>query len=123
MQQGKEGTTYLYVAFDLLEADGVPVVDLPLTERRRRLADVLDLRRRGVQISDVFDDGQALYDAAKQQRFEGIVSKRADSRYLPGRRSRDWLKVKTQGRQELVIAGWTKGQGRGPTAWGRSSSP
>ena len=112
MQQGKEGTKYLYVAFDLLEVDGMPVVDLPLTERRRRLADVLDLRRRGVQISDVFDDGQALYDAAKQQRFEGIVSKRADSRYVPGRRSRDWLKVKTQGRQELVIAGWTKGQGR-----------
>ena len=112
MQQGKEGTTYLYVAFDLLEVEGTPLIDLPLTERRKRLAEIVDTRQRGIQISDTFDDGRALYKAAQEQRFEGIMAKRADSRYEPGRRSRNWLKIKTQGRQELVIAGYTKGQGR-----------
>ena len=112
MQQGKEGTTYLYVAFDVLEVEGEPLLDRPLTERRERLAGLIDLRSGGVQLSDAFEDGDALYAAAQKERFEGIVSKRADSRYEPGKRSRNWLKVKTQGRQELVIAGWTKGQGR-----------
>jgi bifunctional non-homologous end joining protein LigD len=46
------------------------------------------------------------------------VAKRADSRYEPGRRSRNWLKLKTQGRQELVIAGYSKGQGRRADAFG-----
>ena len=52
MQQGKDGTTYLYVAFDLLEVEGEPLIDLPLTERRERLAELVDPRQRGVQISD-----------------------------------------------------------------------
>ena len=86
MQQGKEGTTYLYVAFDLLEVEGTPLIDLPLTERRERLAEIVDTRQRGIQISATFDDGRALYEAAQEQRFEGIMAKRADSRYEPGRR-------------------------------------
>ena len=118
MQQGKEGTTYLYVAFDLLEVEGTPLIDLPLTERRKRLAEIVDTRQRGVQISETFDNGPALYEAAQEQRFEGIMAKRADSPYEPGRRSRNWLKLKTQGRQELVIAGYTKGQGRRSDAFG-----
>jgi bifunctional non-homologous end joining protein LigD len=112
MQQGKQGTTYVYVAFDALEVEGEPLVGLPLTERRERLAELVDTRRGGVQLSDAFDDGRALYEAAKEQRFEGIIAKRADSVYEPGRRSRAWLKVKAHGRQEFVIAGYTKGQGR-----------
>ena len=118
MQQGKEGTTYLYVAFDVLEVEGEPLVDLPLAERRERLAALIDPRPGGVQVSDAFEDGETLLEAARQQKFEGVVSKRADSRYEPGRRSRNWLKVKTHGRQELVIAGWTKGQGRRAGAFG-----
>jgi bifunctional non-homologous end joining protein LigD len=112
MQQGKTGTRYVYVAFDLLELEGEPLIDLPLTERRERLQALLDRRNRSVQLSESFDDGQALYRAAEDQGFEGIVSKRKDSRYEPGRRSRSWLKIKTHGRQEFVIAGYTKGQGR-----------
>jgi bifunctional non-homologous end joining protein LigD len=112
MQQGKEGTTYVFVAFDVLEVEGEPLVGLPLTERRARLAGLIDARRGGVQISEVFDDGDALYRAAVEQEFEGIIAKRSDSVYEPGRRSRNWLKIKTHGRQEFVIAGYTKGQGR-----------
>ena len=112
MQQAKPGTTYVFVAFDALEEEGEPLIGLPLTERRERLAALVDQRRGGVQLSDAFDDGHALFEAAEQQSFEGIVAKRADSTYEPGRRSRTWLKIKTHGRQEFVIAGYTKGQGR-----------
>ena len=80
MEQGKAGTRYVYVVFDLLEVDGQPVLDLPLTERRERLMQLLDRRNRTVQLSESFEDGEALYRAAQAQNFEGIVSKRRDSR-------------------------------------------
>jgi bifunctional non-homologous end joining protein LigD len=112
MQQGKPGTPIVYEAFDVLEVDGEPLVDLPLRERRERLEGLLDRRYTTVRLSDAFEDGDALYQAALEQRLEGIVAKRADSPYRQGRRTREWLKIKTHGRQEFVIAGYTKGQGR-----------
>jgi bifunctional non-homologous end joining protein LigD len=112
MQQGKAGTRHIYVVFDLLELDGEPLVDLPLRERRPRLEHLLDRRNKTVQLSEGFDDGGALFEAAQQQHFEGIVAKRLDSRYAQGKRTRDWLKIKTKHRQEFIIAGYTKGQGR-----------
>jgi bifunctional non-homologous end joining protein LigD len=118
MQQGKPGTRYIYVVFDLLEQEGQPLIDLPLTDRRERLRNLLDRRNRTVQLSEAFDDGQALFEAAKQQRFEGIVAKRLESRYLPGKRTREWLKIKTHGRQEFAIAGYTEGQGRRSGSFG-----
>ena len=116
MQQGS-GPLVLYL-FDVLEVEGEPVVDLPLTERHKRLEALLDKRNRTVRLSETFDDGHALFEAATAQRLEGVVSKRADSRYEPGRRSRNWLKVKTQGRQELIVVGYTKGQGRRANGFG-----
>jgi bifunctional non-homologous end joining protein LigD len=92
--------------------DGVPLLDLPLEERRERLEALLDRRSKTARLSETFEDGKALYRAATNESLEGVIAKRADSRYLPGKRTRDWLKVKTHGRQEFVIAGYTKGQGR-----------
>ena len=112
MQQGKRGTPIVYAVFDVLEIDGAPVLDLPLTERRQRLEQLLDLRGKRVQLSAAFDDGHALLDAATEQGLEGVMAKRAGSRYLEGKRTRDWLKIKTHGRQEFVICGYTRGQGR-----------
>jgi bifunctional non-homologous end joining protein LigD len=112
MQQGKSGTPVVYFVFDLLEVDGEPIIDLPLAERRKRLEQLLDRRNKTVRLSETFDDGKALLKAAKEQRLEGIVAKRLELRYLPGKRSRDWLKIKPHGRQEFVIAGYTRGQGR-----------
>jgi bifunctional non-homologous end joining protein LigD len=108
MQQGAR--TLVYYVFDLLEQEGEPLVDLPLTERRRRLKKVLG-RSKTVAITDIFDDGEALFEAAAQQGLEGVMAKRADSRYEQDR-SRQWLKVKVRPRQELVVAGYTKGQRR-----------
>jgi bifunctional non-homologous end joining protein LigD len=102
----------VYYVFDLLEEDGVPLVDLPLTERRARLRQLLDRRNRTVLWSEDFADGSALLHAASDQKLEGVIAKRADSRYLAGRRTRDWLKIKVQREQEFVIAGYTRGAGR-----------
>ena len=118
MQQGKPGTPIVYYVFDLLEVDGEPVVDLPLSERRKRLRKLLDGRNRTVQFSEGFDDGPALYEAAQERRLEGIMGKRLDSKYLPGKRSRDWLKFKTHGEQEFVIVGYTRGKGRREWSFG-----
>ena len=57
MQQGKPGTPLVLYVFDLLEIDGEPVIDLPLTERRARLERLLDKRNRTVRFSESFDDG------------------------------------------------------------------
>jgi bifunctional non-homologous end joining protein LigD len=118
MQQGKAGTPIVYYAFDLLEIEGESVIDLPLVERRKLLEGLLDRRNKIVRLSETFDDGQALLDAAKQQRLEGIMAKRLDSRYLPGKRTRDWLKIKTHSEQEFVVAGYTKGTGRRASSFG-----
>jgi bifunctional non-homologous end joining protein LigD len=112
MQQGKSETPIVYYVFDVLEVEGEPVTDLPLEERRARLEKLLDKRNRSVRFSERFEGGEALLAAAEKQGLEGIMAKRLGSRYVPGRRSREWLKIKGHGRQEFVIAGYTRGKGR-----------
>jgi bifunctional non-homologous end joining protein LigD len=118
MQQGKAGTPIVYYVFDVLEIEGESVVDLPLVERRKLLEGLLDRRNKIVRLSEMFDEGEALLDAAKQQQLEGIMAKRLDSKYLPGRRTRDWLKIKTHSEQEFVVVGYTKGTGRRASSFG-----
>ena len=117
MQQGKPGTPLVYEIFDLLEVDSESCVGLPLTERRARL-EALIAPSASVQVSGAFEDGEALLEAAREQGLEGVMAKRGASRYQEGRRGRDWLKVKTHHRQEFVICGWTKGQGRRERSFG-----
>jgi bifunctional non-homologous end joining protein LigD len=106
MQQGTG--RLVYYVFDLLEQDGEPLLDLPLTERRKRLKKLLG-RSPNVALTETFDDGEALLEAAAKQGLEGVMAKRADSHYEP-HRSRHWLKVKVRPQQELVVVGYTKGQ-------------
>jgi bifunctional non-homologous end joining protein LigD len=114
----QQGSTHLaYEVFDLLEADGEPCLDLPLTERRARLERLL-APNSVVQLSGAFEDGEALLEAAEKLGLEGVMAKRSASRYSEGGRGRDWLKVKTHGRQEFVICGYTKGQGRRSGSFG-----
>ena len=110
MQTGS--AAQVFYVFDLLEVEGEPLIELPLTERRKRLERLLDRRSTSVRLSEAFEDGAALLEAVGEQGLEGIVAKRTDSRYFPSRRSRDWLKIKTHNRQEFIIAGYTRGQGR-----------
>ena len=115
MQQGSG--RLVYYAFDCLEAEGAPVVDRPLEERRELLAELVR-PNASVSLSAVFEDGRALYETVEHQGLEGVMAKRKGSRYAQGRRGRDWLKVKTHGRQEFVIAGYTRGTGHRSAAFG-----
>ena len=116
MQQGSG--PLVYYVFDVLEVDGEPLIDLPLGERRERLARLVDPSGGVVRLSDSFEDGRALYDAALAQGLEGVVAKKRESRYQPGKRTREWLKVKTHREQEFVVAGYTKGKGRRSAGFG-----
>ena len=105
------------VVFDLLELDSEPLIDLPLEERRKRLESLVG-GSPNVFVSPQFDDGEALLEAAREQGLEGVVAKRTDSRYQPGYRGTDWRKLKVRQGQELVIVGYTKGQGRRSGSFG-----
>ena len=98
------------VFFDALALEDRDLRRLPLLERKACLA--LAVPARGViRYGDhVLARGEAFYEAAAEQRLEGILAKRADGRYTGGR-TREWLKIKCHLRQEFVIGGWTDPQG------------
>jgi bifunctional non-homologous end joining protein LigD len=101
-----------YVIFDLLHLEGHALVDQPYSQRRERLR-ALELEGPAWRTpAHRSGDGAALLDASREQGLEGIVAKRLDSRYEPGRRSPSWVKVKHTASQELVIGGWVPGRGR-----------
>jgi bifunctional non-homologous end joining protein LigD len=95
------------LAFDVLRLDGRDLLDEPLSARRRVLED-LDLNHDRWQTPPLYADGQMLFDATYQQSLEGIVSKRASSRYRPGQRSKDWLKFAHRRRESFVVGGWRR---------------
>jgi bifunctional non-homologous end joining protein LigD len=101
-----------YAIFDLLHLDGRSLCDVPY-EERRRLLDELRLEGPAWRTPRAqLGHGDALLRATREQGLEGIVAKRRDSRYEPGRRSGAWRKVRNRNRQELVVGGWTPGEGK-----------
>jgi bifunctional non-homologous end joining protein LigD len=110
-QRRSRDVPVVYVAFDLLWLDGHSTLGLPYRDRRRLLAE-LDLEGPSWRVPAHHEgDGAALLAATKEQGLEGIVAKRLDSIYEPGRRSGAWIKVKNTLRQEVVIGGWSPGEG------------
>ena len=109
--QSGSGRLVLMV-FDLLVLDGEPVYLRPLEERRRLLEDVLDPASDTVRLSPAFEDGPALLEAASAQGLEGVVAKRADAPYRPGRRTPEWQKLKLRQEDDFPIVGFTRGTGR-----------
>ncbi len=100
-----------FYAFDLLYLDGFDLRDAPLIERKGLLHVAL-APMGGIEEVARFDDGMSLFQAAQAQHLEGIVAKKRDSIYEPGRRVRTWLKMKTSQTDEFVVAGYTMGTGR-----------
>lgn len=98
-----------YVAFDMLY-DGVPLLDLPLTARRERLAQ-LDLRPPFARSTAVDGDPSALWDFVRTRGMEGIVGKRLESPYRPGARSSDWRKITAFRTMRGIVGGFTEGEG------------
>ena len=107
---GRADKPHAFVAFDLLELDGHSLLRQPWTKRRAELLDVLH-PVPPVSITPVSDDAEALLAATRANGFEGIVAKRRDSTYQPGRRSPSWVKVKHRHEQEMVVGGYKVGEG------------
>jgi len=105
-----------YVVFDVLAVDGVALLDRPLEERQRVLADLVVPGARVVPSEPVPGRGRDLFAAVTGRGLEGVVAKRRTSRYHPGRRSPDWRKIKARSRALAVVGGWLPGEGaRGGT--------
>jgi bifunctional non-homologous end joining protein LigD len=102
----------VYVVFDLLYLDGEDLSCEPYI-RRRELLEGLALKGEAWQTPG-YSAGHAeqLLEASRDQGLEGVMLKRLDSIYCPGKRTGTWLKVKNTSRQEMVIGGWTLGEGR-----------
>ena len=101
-----------YVIFDLLWLDGHPLLALPYGERRARLAE-LGLEGPAWRTPEhVVGNGAAMLEASLRNGLEGVVAKKLDSLYDPGRRSPCWLKVKNVRREDVVVGGWVPGAGK-----------
>ena len=101
-----------YFVFDVLEVDGQSTTGLPYLERRAMLVDLVQPGPR-VQVpphqTDV--DGRKMLDLAREHGLEGVVAKRVDSTYRPGRRSPAWLKTPLRNNTEVIVIGWVDGAG------------
>jgi bifunctional non-homologous end joining protein LigD len=101
----------VYVAFDVLWLEGRSLMDEPYEARRAALTE-LALKGSNWQVpGHHVGDGDALLAASRAQDLEGIVAKRLDCPYTPGRRSQGWIKVKNVRRVSLVIGAWLPGEG------------
>jgi bifunctional non-homologous end joining protein LigD len=101
----------VYVVFDLLWLDGHLTTGLPYENRRRLLTTALEDGATWRVPQHEVGDGHATVQVSKDFSLEGVVAKRLDSIYEPGRRSPAWVKVKNHVRQEFVIGGWAPGKG------------
>jgi bifunctional non-homologous end joining protein LigD len=110
-RRGSITVPLVYQAFDLLHLDGRSLLDVPLEHRKRLLEHVIRPNARVRYATHVAAEGVALFEAAAAQGLEGIVAKHRRSRYEPGRRVTSWLKLKARPGQELVVGGWTPGEG------------
>jgi bifunctional non-homologous end joining protein LigD len=107
-----QATPVIYMIFDLLYLDDRLTTGLPYRERRELLA-MLQLSGDAWQTPAYREgEGRELLAVTAEHGLEGILAKRLGSRYRPGERGREWLKVKNVNRQELVIGGWLEGNGR-----------
>ena len=109
---GGTSTRFVYQVFDLLHLDGRSLLSVPLESRKQLLRSVLRTADRRVRFADhIVGEGLVFLEEAKKQGLEGLIAKHRRSIYEPGKRSRAWLKIKIRPEQELVVGGWTPGEG------------
>jgi len=100
----KDKVALKYVAFDVLSLNGRPLIGEPLSERKARLRDLLSGSPAGIVApKSVKGKGAELFAEAEKRGFEGIMAKRLDSKYEPGKRSKSWLKFKSKSASEEMI--------------------
>jgi len=106
----EEKGTLRYMVFDILWYEGYDLTDLPLTERKKILEYILPENTIIKYCDHVKEKGIDFYNLSIKWGIEGIIAKKADSNYMQGRRSKNWLKLKNVNILEAVIAGFTKGR-------------
>ncbi|MDO9396555.1 MAG: non-homologous end-joining DNA ligase, partial [Herbiconiux sp.] len=112
VEAARAGTPVELMLFDVLENDGSPLLKTDYDERRRILSSLLPASSGPLHVPPAFDgDLTHALDASRQLGLEGVMAKRRDSVYTPGRRSNLWLKIKHHRTQEVVIGGWRPGKG------------
>ncbi|MGH7192899.1 MAG: non-homologous end-joining DNA ligase, partial [Candidatus Saccharimonadales bacterium] len=111
-------TKVYYYVFDLLYLDKYSLMNVPLEQRKELLRQTLIPTDKIRLIDKIAADGYTAYQASIESGLEGIMAKRADSVYEPGRRSKSWLKVKGTVSSEFVICGYTEGTGSRATTFG-----
>jgi bifunctional non-homologous end joining protein LigD len=102
----------VYYAFDLVWLDGESLMQKKLIERKKMLRKLIPGNDAVIKFSDHFDDGINLFEHVKHIGLEGIVAKLKNSPYIPDDRSKKWLKITTEKRQEFVIGGWVESEKR-----------
>jgi len=113
-----EAVPVVFVAFDLLWLDGHETMGLPYEDRRRLLTTLVHDGPTWKVPSHELGDGTTTIAISKQFALEGVVAKRVNSVYEPGRRSSAWMKVKNHVRQEFVVGGWANGKGARSSSFG-----
>jgi bifunctional non-homologous end joining protein LigD len=113
IERASTKTPATLMLFDVLEVNGVSIVDQPYRERRDLLERLIADDQRGrVRVPPAFDgEIDDAVETSRRLKLEGVVAKIVDSRYDPGRRSDDWVKLKHQKTQEVVVGGWRPGNG------------
>jgi bifunctional non-homologous end joining protein LigD len=107
----KVGGRLRYCVFDLMFLDGRDLRRIPLVERKRRLRRILRGSASIHYSRHIKRNGIRAFQAAERKGLEGVIAKRAEGPYRSGRRTREWLKIKTAKRQEVVIVGFTPPRG------------
>jgi bifunctional non-homologous end joining protein LigD len=97
--------------FDVLSVGGTDTVDLPYEDRRRLLEQLVEPGSNWMIPANRVGGGDELLEATRIQGLEGVIAKKLGSVYRPGKRTKDWLKVKNRRRVELSIGGFTTGDG------------
>jgi bifunctional non-homologous end joining protein LigD len=108
----------VYFCFDVLRLEGVDMARFRLVGRRAKLEQILMPHPQISLVSQLAEDGVAMYAACLEAGFEGAMAKRRDGRYEMGRRSESWLKLKRTLTGEYVVGGWTEGEGARAATFG-----
>ena len=103
-----------YYLFDILWFEGRAVMHLPLEERKKLLKAIAPANNPHIRLSQsMIDNGKEAFAQAQSLELEGVMAKKAGSVYTIGKRTKDWLKIKTEKQQELIIGGYTLNEGTG----------
>lgn len=111
VEQERRRTPVYLMLFDVLHADGTSLLRAPYTERRERLFELVT-ESEHIHVPEAFEGSvDAAFESSRKLRLEGVLAKRTDSVYLPGKRTRTWTKLKHASTRDVIIVGWRTGEG------------